>query len=304
MKAEFQHVSRTWTGVVVWLAAVFLVFGKPLVTLTRLALSNENASHTLLIPLIAAWLLYVERKLIFSRPARDLVAGILFIIGAMGAVAWAYYSETRLYSPDTLTYYILGFVLACLAGFAFAFGRQTLWSGSFPFSFLFLLVPWPSFVLDPVISYLQRGSAEIAAAIFDISGVPVLREGLVFHLSHASIEVAPECSGIRSSMALLVLALLVSHFAFRPFWKKGLFVAAGLLMMIVKNGVRIATLTLLANYVDPGFLYGNLHREGGIVFFLIGLALLLPVYWLLKRGESGVKVAERLPRLGPEGELL
>lgn len=297
-------MSRTWTGVVVWLAAVLLVFVKPLVALTRLALSNENASHTLLIPLIVAWLLYVDRKLIFSRPERDLVAGILFVIGAMGAVAWAYYSETRLDSPDALTYYTLAFVLACVAGFAFTFGRRTLRSGSFPLSFLFLLVPWPSFVLDPVISYLQHGSAEIAAAIFDISGVPVLREGLVFHLSRASIEVGPECSGIRSSMALLVLALLVSHLAFRPFWKKGLFVAAGLVMMIVKNGVRIATLTLLANYVDPGFLYGNLHREGGIVFFLIGLALLLPVYWLLKRGEGGVEVAERLPRLGPQGESL
>ena len=53
-------------------------------------------------------------------------------------------------------------------------------------------------------------------------------------------------------------------------------------MMIVKNGIRIVTLTLLAIYVDPSFLYGRLHREGGIVFFLIGLLLLLPVYLLLQ----------------------
>jgi exosortase/archaeosortase family protein len=86
-------------------------------------------------------------------------------------------------------------------------------------------------------------------------------------------------------MALIVLALLVAHFAFHPVWKKVAFVAAGLLMMIIKNGVRIATLTLLANYVNPQFLYGNLHRQGGVVFFLLGLALLLPVYWLLKQGE-------------------
>jgi exosortase/archaeosortase family protein len=56
-------------------------------------------------------------------------------------------------------------------------------------------------------------------------------------------------------------------------------------MMIVKNGVRIVTLTLLASYVDPGFLYGRLHHEGGVVFFLLGLALLAPVLWLLERGE-------------------
>ena len=49
--------------------------------------------------------------------------------------------------------------------------------------------------------------------------------------------------------------------------KKTLFVIAGLFIMIVKNGIRIATLTLLANYVDPGFLYGNLHPEGGLSSF-------------------------------------
>jgi exosortase/archaeosortase family protein len=57
-------------------------------------------------------------------------------------------------------------------------------------------------------------------------------------------------------------------------------------MMILKNGIRIATLTLLAMYVDPGFLYGRLHHQGGIVFFLIGLVLLLPVLLFLQRSET------------------
>jgi exosortase/archaeosortase family protein len=61
----------------------------------------------------------------------------------------------------------------------------------------------------------------------------------------------------------------------------------------VKNGIRIATLTILAQYVDSSFLFGRLHREGGIVFFVIGLLLLLPVFWLLQRGET--------PRTTPAG---
>jgi len=113
-----------------------------------------------------------------------------------------------------------------------------------------------------------------------------LRQGFVFRLPVMSIEVARECSGIRSSLALVILALLVAHFAFRPLWKKLAFVAAGLCMMLIKNGIRIATLTLLANYVNPSFLNGSLHHQGGIVFFLIGLALLLPVYWALRKGET------------------
>src|SRR5262249_4337133 len=134
--------------------------------------------------------------------------------------------------------------------------------------------------------WLQWGSALIAEVLFNLSGAPVLREGFIFRLPKMSIEVAQECSGIRSSLALLILAVLLAHFSFRPMWKKLVFVVAGLLMMLIKNGVRIATLTLLANYVNPDFLYGKLHRQGGIVFFLIGLALLLPVFFYLRRGEQ------------------
>jgi exosortase len=276
---------RNWIFCFIWLGAVLLLFSKPLFTLASVSLSDENVSHTLLIPLLAAGLLYVDRTRIFGATVSDPVMGVCFALATIGATAWAYYSQRYLRSPDALTYYILAFVMACLAGFTLIFGRQALRRGAFPLAFLFLMVPWPSFILDPAISYLQRGSAEIASAVFDISGVPVLREGMVFHLASATIEVAPECSGIRSSIALLILALLVSHFEFRPFWKKALFIAAGLLMMIIKNGIRIATLTLLASYVNPGFLYGRLHRQGGVVFFLMGLGLLLPVYRLLKRGE-------------------
>jgi exosortase len=285
MKANYQTSGRAWIFVTVSMAAVLAIFFKPLIALTRLALSDENVSHVPLIPIIVGWLLYSERKRIFTAASPDLLGGSLFAVGALISSFWGYYSAANLQSPDALSFYILALVLACIAIFAFAFGRQTLRRGFFAFAMLFLVVPWPSFVLQPVISYLQYGSADIANAIFVISGAPVLREGLVFHLPRAIIEVAPECSGIRSSMALLVLALLISHFSFHRFWKKAVFVIAGVFIMIVKNGIRIATLTLLANYVDPGFLYGNLHREGGVVFFLIGLLLLAPIYWLLKRGE-------------------
>jgi exosortase/archaeosortase family protein len=56
--------------------------------------------------------------------------------------------------------------------------------------------------------------------------------------------------------------------------------------MIVKNGIRIATLTLLSIHVDPGFLSGRLHHQGGFVFFFLGLALLGPVLWFLTERET------------------
>jgi exosortase/archaeosortase family protein len=56
--------------------------------------------------------------------------------------------------------------------------------------------------------------------------------------------------------------------------------------MILKNGIRIVSLTVLAMRVDPRFLYGKLHSQGGIVFFILSLLLLAPILWLLRRGEA------------------
>src|SRR5262249_18394057 len=79
-----------------------------------------------------------------------------------------------------------------------------------------------------------------------------------------------------------------AYFYLDTFWKRAVLVVAGLFVMILKNGVRIVTLTLLASYVDPAFLYGRLHREGGVVFFLLGFLLLAPLVWLLQRAKPTV----------------
>jgi len=261
-----------------------LAFGKPLLALAQYAIENDNASHILLIPFIVAWLTYLDRQKIVPR-SLDLASAAWFALPAAvlsAMVMRRFFADASV----SLAVSILALVFLIAAGFIALFGRGSARSVWFPLAFLLFLVPFPEPLLNQVIHLLQVGSASVAEILFDWTGTPVLREGFVFHLPKTSIEVAQECSGIRSSMALLILALLVAHFSFSKFWKKALFVCVGLLMMLVKNGVRIATLTLLANYVDPRFLYGRLHREGGVFFFLIGLALLWPVYWWLRRGEQ------------------
>jgi exosortase len=208
-----------------------------------------------------------------------------FMLPALLLAAWSRHASTaEFFGPVTIG--ILAFILCVIAGFVFFFGRTGARNYSFALVFLLFAVPLPPMLLQKVIYWLQAGSAAVAEFFFELSGFPVMREGFIFRLPRISIEVAQECSGIRSSIALLILAVLVAHFSFRPLWKKLIFVAAGLLMMVIKNGIRIASLTLLANYVNPDFLYGKLHHRGGIVFFLIGLALLAPIYQLLRRGED------------------
>jgi exosortase len=265
-----------------------LLLFRPLIAFISYSLSNENASHLVLIPVISAWILFLERGRIFQALGSDVAGTSMFLAAGALLALMAFFVGPAWSALNQLSIYILALILVWVAGFAFFFGRQTLLNARFPLVFLLLTIPIPDFLLDKVIYFLQKGSAEITAVLFDWSGVPVLRDGFVFHLARVNIEVARECSGIRSSLALLILAILVAYFYLDTFWKQAVLVAAGLFVMILKNGVRIVTLTLLASYVDPNFLYGRLHREGGVVFFILGLLLLAPLVWLLHRSERKV----------------
>ena len=269
-----------------WIVAWSIPFARPLQSLIHFCLENDNASHILLIPFISAWVLSLERQTTFRRVFYDLPIAAFFLVLAAGLYIWTFRFEAYWSANNALTGYILSLLLFWMAGFALFFGRTAVNTARFSLLLLLLAVPLPDFVLNRLILYLQEGSAAVTAFLFDLTGVPVLREGFVFRLPRATIEIATECSGIRSSMALLILGLLVAHFRLKSFWKKAVFLACGIFMMILKNGIRIATLTLLGIYVDPGFLMGKMHHQGGVVFFVLGLVLLWPVLLLLERGQS------------------
>ena len=275
-----------------WILLSSLLFAKPLIALIQMAYVSGEVSYLMLIPFIGAWVLVVDHRKIFRDLSYDrtLGAGLFSCAVCVGLIASLISGGS---SNLRLSSFILALVMIWMSGFLLLFGKAASKAASFPLLFLLLMVPLPQSLLNRTIYFLQTGSAWITGAFFDLFGVPVLREGFVFHLPGVNIEVTQECSGIRSSMVLLILALIVAHFYLLTFWKKTTFVIFGLFIMILKNGIRIATLTLLAMYVDPSFLTGRLHHQGGVVFFLVGLVLLLPVLWLLQRGEYPKSGSER-----------
>jgi exosortase len=274
-----------WLLCALWILASLFVFWRPLRAVIHFASENDEASHILLIPFISAATIYIDRKAVFRRISYDPIGAVFLVAVAATAGAAALWSRASWTLSESLAAYMLALVFSWTAGFALFFGREASRAARFSLLLLLLAVPLPDFLLARAVYFLQKGSAELVAALFDLTGVPFLRQGFVFDLGRFSIEIAEECSGIRSSMAVLILALLAAHFYLRSFWKQTLLVLCSLLIMIVKNGVRIATLTILSLYVNPSFLFGRLHRDGGVVFFLLGLALLFPVLWLLGRLE-------------------
>jgi exosortase len=262
-----------------------IVFWRAFHSLVLYSLDHESSSHILLIPLVSFYLLWTERSRIFQFVQNSPIPGGTLILAAV-----AFYSlnarHFSLQDPDQfLPGAILAFVLLWFGAFLLCYGGTAWRRACFSLLFLLLMVPLPPTVLERFIYWLQEGSTEIAYLLFKVVGVPVLRQGFILNLPTVSIEVAQECSGIRSSVALFITCLLAAHLFLRTRRSMLVLVLLAFPLAIIKNGIRITTLTLLSVYVDPSFLTGRLHHEGGFVFFLLALAILFPVLLLLQKSE-------------------
>ena len=267
----------------IWVLLLAAIFFLPLSRLVAASLQAGYSSHIVLIPFIAAYLVWAEKSRIFASCKYCLGAGITS--GLLGVIAGI--SARLLAVPAAVPFLtVLSALLLLVAGFLALFGPEPLRRSLFPASLLVLVLPVPSVVVDKVIFLLQSGSARLSEAIFSILGVPVLRNGFFLSLPGVTIEVAEECSGINSSIALFIITLLFAHETLKSNVRRALLVLLILPLSILKNAIRIVTLTLLATKVDPGFLTGRLHHQGGFVFFLITLAIAYPIWKLLRAGEQ------------------
>jgi transmembrane exosortase EpsH len=95
-------------------------------------------------------------------------------------------------------------------------------SAVFPLTYLIFMVPMPDAMAEALETASKYSSAEIANVLFHVSGTPLLRAGLVFQLPNNTIEVAQECSGIRSSWILFMTSILAANLflknAVAAFW--------------------------------------------------------------------------------------
>ncbi len=271
-----------------FVVASLLAFWFPIKQLVEFVISHDYASHILLIAPVSVFLVYLKRQNIFSvqfDPNRKkmIIAGSgFFLLGLMFLLG----GKFQLLSAEKLSLEILSLVTLWISAFVFCYGRESFIKARFPLLFLLLLVPIPEFVVDRAIFALQAGSSDVAYGLLQILNVPVLKEGFILQLPMVNLEVAKECSGIRSSIALLVTVLLAAEFLLRSPWRKVLLVVAIIPILVIKNAVRIVTIYLLAAYLNPAFLHGWLHTSGGVVFYLLGLISLIPVTVLLRRWEG------------------
>lgn len=189
-------------------------------------------------------------------------------------------------ADSSLSIRIFALVALWVGAFVCSYGTRTARRAMFPLFFLLLMVPVPAAILSHVVVVLQAGSAEVSYRLFRLAGVPVLRDGIYqFSLPGVTIVVAEECSGIRSNLSLFISSLAAGYVLLRSRWSRTVFSLMTIPVAIFKNAVRIVTISLLGVYVDPGFLHGRLHRQGGLPFSALALVLLAPLLIALIRIE-------------------
>ena len=247
---------------------------------------SEYYSHIALIPLVSIYLIYIKRKEIFAKVNYLFAVGIpVLLLGIalfLGGILWGAPLDKNNYA-SLIVFSIFIFINGA---FILLYGMQAYKAALFPLLFLIFTVPIPTALMDNIIYFLQVGSTEFTNLLFLASGVPFVRDGFVFHLPNVSVEVAKQCSGIRSSMAIFIVAILAGYMFLKSYWKIIFLVICAVLIAMFKNGIRILTLSLLGNYVDPRILASSLHREGGTPFFIVALLLLAPILFFLRRSEK------------------
>jgi len=275
-----------------------IVFHRALGTVIGSALSVDQYSHILLVFPVSASLFYLTRKTILAKVAYSHAGGVVFLVLA-AAFAYSSRHSSALSQSGFLSLSILFFVSWCLAAFLLCYGGVAFRAARFPLLFLLLMVPLPDSVLQRSISLLQDGSADATCVLLKAAHIPYVRHGVVLELPKIDIEIAQECSGIRSSLILFLSSLVLGHLFLNSGWTKVLLTLAVFPITVAKNGLRIFALSTLGMYVDPSFLKGRLHRDGGMLFFVLAFASLLILIWLFQKLRIDRK-AVRLSAIGSQ----
>jgi len=227
---------------------------------------NETFAHGFLIPLIIAYLLWEKRTEVATVSPQPAPLAVLF------SLTWSFL-------------WLLGYIadIAVVQQFAvvamlptlvwLVFGNSVAAKIMFPLGYFIFAVPLGEFLV-PV---LQNFTAAFVVKILQLTGVPVLWEGLFFYLPTGSFEVAKACSGVRYLIASLALGTLYAYITYTSQWRRLLFIGLALIVPIIANGIRAYGIVMMAYLSDYKLAAGVDHILYGWLFF--GLVMFV-MFWI------------------------
>lgn len=268
----------------IWIPALgvllFILYGPILKALVLNWWSDPNYGHGFLVPIFAGYALWRERgkwQGVTARPANFglvimLGAVLLLLAGSLGA---------ELFTSRLSMLVLIGGIVVFLAGWQFL--RAVL----FPLGFLILMIPIPVIIYNQITFPLQLLASRFATFWLQLVNVPVLREGNLIILPNYTLEVVNACSGIRSLMTLITLAIAYGYLIEKSKWKRWLLVLLMVPIAIVSNSIRILGAGFLTYHIGPEMAKGFFHEFSGWVIFVAAMLLMFVCHWLLNKIPSG-----------------
>jgi len=267
---------------------VTLITAQAWVSLVRGAIADELYSYAILIPFIAAWLVWQNQKAApYSGPSSQVTAWILIAMAALCALGGIAARRSGWITSGTswLTTQMAAWVLGVWGVASLHLGWEWLRQHRFAACFLAFTIPLPDPAILAIEFGLQSASATASDWLFAASGTPYLRDGMAFWLPNIHIQVAPECSGIRSTLVLFITGVLGAYLLLRNRLHQAAVILVIVPLGIFRNALRILTLTLLSVHVDPQIMNSALHKRGGPLFFAVSLIPLFVMFWWFSRRE-------------------
>ncbi len=247
---------------------VGLLYASVVIRLANQWWQDPNFSHGFLVPVFSLFVLWKQRSQLLGVPAKPSWWGLAIVIFALLLLVAGMLGSELFLSRISLVILIAGLIV-------FFLGQHYFRALLFPWAFLFLMIPIPAIIFNEITLPLQILASKIAATLLPLAGVPVLREGNIIHLPSMALEVAEACSGIRSLLSLITLAIVYGYFQATRTLTWVILSLAAIPIAILANSFRIFGTGVLVQYWSADKAEGFFHSLSGTFIFLLSLLLLL-----------------------------
>ena len=271
-----------------WMTIGALVVGVYWHVLSKLVsawLEIPDYSHGVLVPIFAAYLIWVKKDRLLKTKIEPTWTGIAVVVLALALLLLGELGAELFLSRVSLIVLFAGLILA------FA-GWQLLVELRFVLLVLFLAVPLPTIVFNQIALPLEGLASKLASVLLHTLGVPALRLGNLIVLPDMRLEVAEACSGIRSLVSLFTLAIFYGYFLEKTYIRRCVLALASIPIAIAANAIRIFGTGMCVQYWDADKALGFFHQFSGWVMFLVSVGCLSVVhYFMLLIPSSGRRKA-------------
>jgi exosortase len=275
-------MNRHATAAIGCVTAVVWVYRDVLSSLVRQWAGDDNYSHGFFIIPLALFLAWERRHSLSRIEPQPHVAGLALILASLVLFAGGVLAAELFLPRLSLVGVVVGTIL-------FVWGPSHVRLLAFPLALLPLMIPLPAIVFNQIAFPLQLIASRLGESAIAAAGIPVVREGNVLELPNITLAVAEACSGIRSLISLITLAIVLAYFAERRRGARTVIVLSALPIAILANASRVASTGLASHWFGPRVAEGVFHGFSGWLVFAVAFAGLVVTQRIVRRSSSTIR---------------